>query len=148
MCSFGLVVVYCRWIFLSGKMNGAAPKAASAHSWKPRQNELLLARVDVDVAHRENAGHAGGELLGVHLELLALDVQAPCGDRAQLGRQAEEHQQHVQRHHARHAVGARDLGARELAVFFLVAGDLADDELHLVGVAQLMHLRDRWRARP
>ena len=32
LCSFGLVVVYCRWIFLSGKMKGAAPKAASAHS--------------------------------------------------------------------------------------------------------------------
>jgi len=32
LCSFGLVVVYCRWIFFSGKMMGAAPKAASAHS--------------------------------------------------------------------------------------------------------------------
>jgi hypothetical protein len=30
--------------------------------------------------------------------LLALDAQAPFGDRAELGAQAEEHQQHVQRH--------------------------------------------------
>ncbi len=32
MCSLGLVVVYCRWIFFSGKIKGAAPKAAKAHS--------------------------------------------------------------------------------------------------------------------
>ena len=32
LCSFGLVVVYCRWIFLSGKIMGAAPNAARAHS--------------------------------------------------------------------------------------------------------------------
>ena len=34
----------------------------------------------------------------------------------ELGRQAEEHQQHVQRHDARDAVGAGDLGAGQLAV--------------------------------
>ncbi len=32
LCSLGLVVVYCRWIFFSGKISGAAAKAASAHS--------------------------------------------------------------------------------------------------------------------
>jgi hypothetical protein len=32
LCSFGLVVVYWRWMRLSGKMIGAAPKAASAAS--------------------------------------------------------------------------------------------------------------------
>jgi hypothetical protein len=32
LCSFGLVVVYCRNTFFSGKMMGMAPKAASAHS--------------------------------------------------------------------------------------------------------------------
>jgi hypothetical protein len=45
-------------------------------------------------------------------------LQAPFGDRAELGAQAEEHQQHVQRHHAGHAVGAGDLDAGELAVVF------------------------------
>ena len=32
LCSLGLVVVYCRNTFFSGKMMGMAPKAASAHS--------------------------------------------------------------------------------------------------------------------
>jgi hypothetical protein len=76
-----------------------------------RQDELLLARVDVDVTHREDAGDAGLELLGVHRDLLAVDAQAPVGDRAELGAEAEEHQQHVQRHHACDAVGAGELQA-------------------------------------
>jgi hypothetical protein len=86
-----------------------------------RQDQLLLARIGVDVAHGEDARHIGLELLGVdHLQLLALDVQAPFGDRAELGRQAEEHQQHVQRHAAGDAVGAGDLGAGQLAVLLVV----------------------------
>ena len=55
LCSFGLVVVYCSWMRLSGKTSCAAAKAASAASWKPRQDQLLLARVGVDVADREDA---------------------------------------------------------------------------------------------
>jgi hypothetical protein len=55
----------------------------------------------------------GLELLGVDRDLLAVDAQAPLGDRAELGAQAEEHQQHVQRHHARDAVAAGDLDLRE-----------------------------------
>ena len=42
LCSFGEVVVYCMWIFLSGKMYGAAPKAASAASWKPDRISFFL----------------------------------------------------------------------------------------------------------
>ena len=42
LCSFGDVVVYCMWIFLSGKMYGAAPKAASAASWKPDRISFFL----------------------------------------------------------------------------------------------------------
>ena len=43
LCSFGLVVVYCRWILpFSGKMMGAAAKAASAHSWKPERISFFL----------------------------------------------------------------------------------------------------------
>ena len=45
-------------------------------------------------------------------DLLALDVQAPVGDRAELRAQAEEHQQHVERHDARDAVAAGDLARR------------------------------------
>src|SRR5688572_6818042 len=50
-----------------------------------RQDQLLLARVGVDVADGKDARRVGGELLRVHLELLALDVQAPLGDGPQLG---------------------------------------------------------------
>jgi len=42
LCSFGEVVVYCMWIFFSGKMYGAAPNAASAHSWKPDRISFFL----------------------------------------------------------------------------------------------------------
>ena len=42
LCSFGLVVVYCRWIFFSGKMKGAAPNAARAASWKPERMSFFL----------------------------------------------------------------------------------------------------------
>ncbi len=42
LCSLGLVVVYCRNTFFSGKMMGMAPKAASAHSWKPERMSFFL----------------------------------------------------------------------------------------------------------
>ena len=42
LCSLGLVVVYCRNTFLSGKMMGMAPKAARAHSWKPHKMSFFL----------------------------------------------------------------------------------------------------------
>ena len=112
---------------------------------KARQDQLLLARIGVDITHREDARRVGGESFGIDLELLALDLQSPLRDRPELGRQAEEHQQHVQRNHPGHTVGAGDLGAGQLAVFFFVADDLAHDELHLEGVAQLAHLRHRSR---
>jgi hypothetical protein len=42
LCSLGLVVVYWRNTFLSGEMMGMAPKAASAHSWKPERISFFL----------------------------------------------------------------------------------------------------------
>jgi hypothetical protein len=94
----GLVVVYCSSTRFSGKTFGRRAEGGQRRFVEARQDELLLARVGVDVAHREDARDAGLELLGVDHDLLALDAQAPFGDRAQLGAQAEEHQQHVQRH--------------------------------------------------
>jgi hypothetical protein len=70
---------------LSGKMYGAAAKAGQRRLVEARQDQLLLARIGVHVAHREDARRAGLELLGVDDDLLALEVQAPLGDRAQLG---------------------------------------------------------------
>ena len=48
---------------------------------KTAQNQLLLAGVGVDVADRKDAGQAGGKLFGIDLELPALNVQAPVGNR-------------------------------------------------------------------
>nr|GEU28069.1 hypothetical protein [Tanacetum cinerariifolium] len=113
-----------------------------------RQDQLFLARIGVDVADGKDARHIGFELLRVlHLELAALDVQAPLGDRAQLWRQAVEHQQHVQRHAARHAVLAGHLQFGQLVILGFETGGLAHDQLHFVVVAQRFHLGDRRRRR-
>ena len=42
LCSLGLVVVYCSRMRFSGKTYGAAPKAASAASWKPDRISFFL----------------------------------------------------------------------------------------------------------
>ena len=42
LCSFGLVVVYCKKTFFSGKTYLEAPKAARAHSWKPERMSFFL----------------------------------------------------------------------------------------------------------
>lgn len=42
LCSLGDVVVYCMWIFFSGKIYGAAPNAARAASWKPDRISFFL----------------------------------------------------------------------------------------------------------
>ena len=46
---------------------------------KPAQDQLLLARVGVDVADGEDARYVGFELLGVDCQLLALDAQGQRG---------------------------------------------------------------------
>src|SRR6185312_12563067 len=53
---------------------------------KARQDQLLLARVGVDVADREDPGNVRLKLLGVDLDGLAGKLEAPLGDRAELGR--------------------------------------------------------------
>src|ERR1700684_538106 len=48
------------------------------------QDQLLLTRVGIDVADREDAGHAGLEVLGVHLKRLFLHFETPLGDGTEL----------------------------------------------------------------
>src|SRR5579863_5885267 len=50
---------------------------------KAAQDELLLARIGVDVADREDAGNAGLEFLRIHLERPLLELHAPVGDGTQ-----------------------------------------------------------------
>ena len=107
---------------------------------KARKNQLFLAGIGIDVAHGENSGNAGGEFFGIHHQLLAFDLKAPVGDGAELGRQAKEHQQHVQRHLARNTIGPGHFYGGEPAVAAFVAGDLPDHELHFILFAQFLHL--------
>ena len=53
-------------------------------------DQLLLARVGVDVADREDARRRGLEALGVDDDLLSLERQAPVGDRPELRAPAEQ----------------------------------------------------------
>jgi hypothetical protein len=49
------------------------------------QDQLLLARVGVDVANREDAVNGRLEFRGVDLDGLLLELEAPLGDRSELG---------------------------------------------------------------
>ena len=62
---------------LSGKHVGRCGETRPAPLVKARQDQLLLARVGVDVADREDALHVGLEALGVDGDLPALDVVRP-----------------------------------------------------------------------
>src|SRR5450631_1730519 len=67
-------------------------------------DELLLARIGVDIADREDPRRRGLEARRVDDELLLLERQAPVGDRPELRAPAEEHEEHVERQLARVAV--------------------------------------------
>src|SRR5450830_1372286 len=96
---------------------GRRAKGCQRSFVEARQDQLFLAWVGVDVAHREDARNVGFELFGVdHFQLLALDIQTPFGDRAQFWRQTEKHQQHVKRQAASNAVGTGDLDLGQFAV--------------------------------
>ena len=100
---------------------------------KAAEDEFFLARVGVDVAHGEDARLAGGEFFGVHHQLLALDGQAPVGNRPQARTHAVKNEQRIQRQAARDAVCARELEggqAADVACAAFQAGDLADGQLH------------------
>ena len=68
-----------------------------------RENELLLSGVRIDVAHGEDAGDARLEAGGVDDDLLALEVEPPVFDGAELGLKAEEDEEVVERDAARNA---------------------------------------------
>src|SRR6476619_8595518 len=71
-------------------------------------DELLLARVGVDVADREDPRRRGLEARRVDEELLLLERQAPVGDRPELRAPAEQDEERVERDVARVAVAAED----------------------------------------
>ena len=112
-----------------------------------REDQLLLARVGVDVPDGEDAGLAGRELLGVDLQRLLLEGESPVRDRPQLGVQPEagEHQLAADVH--RRLVRAQDRRSREPAVLRGQRLDraLVKNQLSLSG--QRLHARNRSRLR-
>src|SRR6185312_4077000 len=60
---------------------------------KPRKNELLLARVGVDVTHGKDAGQASLNFLGIDPQGLLLELDAPFRDGPELRVQPEEYEQ-------------------------------------------------------
>ena len=56
------------------------------------QDQLLFARVCIDVSDCIDARNVGFESFGVHGNLMPLEIQPPIRDGAELRRQAEEHQ--------------------------------------------------------
>src|SRR3954447_14152132 len=95
-----------------------------------REDELQLARIMVDVADREDAGHVRLEFLGVDRDQVLVEVQAPVGDRPELHGQAEEGQHHVRRDlEGRAVVAAHDRGL-ERRGRALERHDLAERHVH------------------
>ncbi len=118
MCSFGLVVVYCRRTRFSGYTYSEAAKAASAHSWKPDRISFFFARINVDIA--DGSWHVGFEKWAVSTTICFLSsVRPQSAIGPSFGWQPRENEQVFSRNAASDAVGAGDLNFGHLAVFFL-----------------------------
>ena len=81
--------------FALGAQLGGGREGRHRRFVKAAQNEFFLAGVGVDVAHGVDARRAGGKAFGVDHELLARHGQAPVGDGAEFGRQAQQGQHTV-----------------------------------------------------
>jgi hypothetical protein len=112
---------------------------------EPAQNQLLLARVVIDVADRENPGNAGLEFLSVHLECFLLELEPPFGHRAELGMQPKKRE---------HLVGGNLVGRLSIVGLHDHPGELRRsvgvplavdrrrvplEKLHFAGGDQLAH---------
>src|SRR5882672_11294337 len=86
------------------------------------QDQLLLARVGIDIANGEHARQAGLEFLGIHPQGLLLQLQPPLRNRAELRRQAEEDE---------HVIGIQRMGlaALQLDVHTLEHIALTDERM-------------------
>src|SRR3712207_2562829 len=76
----------------------AVPERLLAHQRRfveTRKDQLELAGVGANIADRENAGLAGLESLGVDGDEVAVEVEAPVGERPEFHLQAVEGEQGV-----------------------------------------------------
>jgi hypothetical protein len=80
-----------------------------------RQDQLQLAGVGVDVADREDTGHAGLELLGVDRNEVFIEIDPPMSDRPELHGEPEEGKQAVDRKPVLAALGLDGDGRQRVA---------------------------------
>ena len=117
----------------------ASSKSGQRALVEPRQNELLLAGIGIDVPDGEYSGNARFEASSVDNNLLAFEVEPPCFDGTELRLQTEENEQMIQGHAARDAVGARDADFGHLVVFFFKTRYLPHFKLHFPVFAEFFH---------
>ena len=72
-------------------MSALIANAASAASWKPERDQLLLARVRRDVAYGVNARNAALEFLGLGVHIVLALRSSPRSAIGRVRRQTEEH---------------------------------------------------------
>src|SRR5580700_4195369 len=83
---------------------------------KAREDELLLARIEVDVADGEYPGQTRLELLRIDEQRLPLERKTPVGDGPELRMQPEEHEELVGGERMSDTVGRLHVHAGETAV--------------------------------
>src|SRR6185437_929583 len=81
-----------------------------------RQDELFLAGIGVDVAHREDARQTGLEFLRIHLQRFLLELESPLGDGPELWMQAEEDEKVVRLERVHRTVRRLDVDAAQCPV--------------------------------
>ena len=99
----------------------ASGKGSERTFMEARQDELLLARIGIDVANSEDTRDVRFKASRVDNDLLTFQGEAPVFDRAKLGLQAKEDQEVVKRNTTRYAVGTSDEYFGELVIGFVKA---------------------------
>ena len=96
----------------------ASSKSGQRALVEPRQNELLLAGIGIDVPDGEYSGNARFEASSVDNNLLAFEVEPPCFDGTELRLQTEENEEMVKRNASGNTVGAGYAHFCKTTVFF------------------------------
>ena len=107
------------------------------------EDELELAGVGVDVADGVHTGQRRAVVLGVHHDGIVGEVQVPVADGAELGREAKERHEGIERHGFGLPVIARDGDLLQVAVAVQVGDVGAEHELDFAAVGQRLHLFGR-----
>ena len=115
---------------------------------KAAQNQFLLSGIRVDVADREDSRHAGLEILGMHLECLLFELEAPFGDRTQFRVQSKECQHLIGRQPQRASIVGLYADTGQFVVVAMQRDRVTFYQLHLAGGHQFAHARDGCRCRP